>query len=197
MKFSAIIKGAADVRPVDLALPGLAEPIKVGVRPLSAWEEADVLEKARAFATARGLAAPSQNDELYVFGVWVHTLLLGCAALDGDDKGQPFFASAEEILKGLDRDRISYLFEQQQRVQEEHGMRKERLTPDEIMRNVHECATKDVGDPSLPFWNWGPSARASYFRFTAALLLSYMSDKSPRGSTFEADSEADTRRSDA
>lgn len=197
MKFSAIIKGAADIRPVDLALPGLAEPIKVGVRPLSAWEEADVLEKARAFATARGLASPSQNDELYVFGVWANTLLIGCSWLTGEDAGRPLFESVEEILKGLDRDRISYLFEQQQRVQEEHGMRKERLTPDEIMRNVHECATKDVGDPSLPFWNWGPSARASYMHFTANLLLNCMSDKSPRGSTFAADSETDTRRSDA
>lgn len=193
MKFAKIIKGAADIRPIDLHMPGVTDPYKVGVRPLSAWDESEVLEKARAFATARGLANPTQNDELYVFGVWINTLLLGCVIPEGEDKGAAFFESAEEILRGLDRDRISYLFEQQQRVQEDHGMRKERLSPDEIMRNIHECVEKDVGDPTLPFWNWGPSARASYMRFTAVLLLNSASAKSLHGSISEAATENATR----
>ncbi len=184
MKFSAIIKGAADVRPIELALPGVAEPIRLGVRPLSAWDESDAIEKARAFAVARGLPSPTQDDELYVFGVWIYTLALTCVSLDGEDKGEPFFESADEILKGLDRDRISYLFEQQQRVQEDHGMRKERLSPDQMLAAVHELVQKEVGDPTLPFWKWGPSLRASFMRLLAVLLWNSQSDKSQLGSIF-------------
>lgn len=180
-KFASIIKGTANVLRVDLQLPNIAESIAVHVRPLNAWEDAQVLEKARAFAVERGLAKPTDVDDLYVLGVWANTLLIACQ----DESGEAFFASADEILKGLDRDRISYLYEQQQRAQEDAGFRKDRMTPGEMLAAIHELATKEVGDATLPFWQWGPSLRASFMRFMAVQLLSLASSKSPSGLTSE------------
>lgn len=183
-KFATIIKGTANVARVDLQLPNIAESIVVHVRPLNAWEDAQVFEKARAFAVERGLAKPTDVDELYVLGVWANTLLIACQ----DETGEAFFASADEILKGLDRDRISYLYEQQQRVQEDAGFRKERMAPGEMLAAIHELATKEVGDSTLPFWQWGPSLRASFMRFMAVQLLNLASSKSELGTTSRRES---------
>jgi len=180
-KFAAIIKGTANVLCVDLQLPNIAESIVVHVRPLNAWEVAQVLEKARAFAVERGLTKPTDVDDLYVLGVWANTLLIACQ----DESGEAFFASADEILKGLDRDRISYLYEQQQRAQEDAGFRKERMAPGELLAVIHELATKEVGDSTLPLWRWGPSLRASLMRSMAVQLLNLASSKSPSGLTLE------------
>ena len=193
MRFAKLVKGTADVRPVELVLPGLAEPIKIGQRPLNALEETDVIAKAREFAKAKGADKPTDDDPLYVMGAWANTLLVACVSLDGDDKGEPFFASVDEILSGLDRDRISYLYEMQQRIQEDHGCRKERLSADEMMRAVHDIVTKEVGDPDLPFWKWGPSLRASFMHFLASQLFLSQLDKSPSGSTSGADTANATK----
>lgn len=185
MKFAALVKGQADVRPVELLLPGHDQPIVIGQRPLSAWEEKDVIDKALLMFDPKGHSKPDNDDPRYVMSIWAHTLALSCQCMDGDDKGKPFFADATEILHGLDRDRVSYLYEMQQRIQEDHGMRKERLSPEEMMGAVHELVTEEVGDSTLPFWKWGPSARASFMHFLANMLFHSASDKSLFGSTSE------------
>lgn len=193
MKFAALVKGAADVRPVELMLPGHDAPIVIGQRPISAMEEKDAIDRALLMFDPKGQSKPDSDDPRYVMCIWAQTLLLACQCWDGDDKGQPFFASAEEILQGLDRDRVSYLYEMQQRIQEDHGFRKEQLSPDEMMGAVHELVTKEVGDPTLPFWKWGPSARASFMHFLASLLFHSAPDKSVFGSTFATDTTNATR----
>ena len=181
MKFAALRKGAADVRTIELTLPW-GETIRVGVRPLSAWDETGIFEHARAFAKARGVDKPSDEDPVYVMGIWVHTLLAACTWLDGEDKGAPLFADIDEILKGLDRDRISYLYEQQQRVQEDHGLRQDRMTEEQFLAAVHECVRKEADDPTFPLWRWGPTLRVTFTRRLAVLLWSSLPDKSPFGS---------------
>jgi hypothetical protein len=186
MKFAALVKGTADVRPVELMLPGHETPIVIGQRPLSAWEEKEVIDRALLMFDPKGLSKPDADDPRYVMSIWAHTLLLACQCTDGDDKGQPFFSDANEILQGLDRDRVSYLYEKQQCIQEDHGMRKERLSPDEMMAAVHELVTKEVGDPTLPFWKWGPSVRASFMHFLASALYHSAPVKSHYGSTSDS-----------
>lgn len=189
MKFAALKKGTADVRPVDLTLPW-GETVRVGVRPLPGWDDTEVFEKARAFAKARGVEKPSDEDPIYVMGIWVHTLLASVVVFEGDDKGDPFFGDVDEILKGLDRDRISYLYEQQQRVQEDHGMRADRMTEAQFLAAVYECVQKEVDDSSFPFWKWGPTLRATFTRRMAVLLWNSLPDKSLPGGTFEPDSSS-------
>jgi hypothetical protein len=183
MKFAALVKGTADVRPVEFMLPGHENPIVIGQRPLSAWEEKEVIDRALLMFDPKGQSKPDADDPRYVMAIWAHTLLLACQCMDGDDKGQPFFSDANEILQGLDRDRVSYLYEKQQCIQEDHGMRKERLSADEMMAAVHELVTKEVGDSTLPFWKWGPSARASFMHFLASALYHSAPVKSHYGLT--------------
>ncbi len=116
--------------------------------------------------------------------------------MDGEDKGQPFFSDATEILRGLDRDRVSYLYEMQQCIQEDHGMRKERLTPEEMMAATHQIVTSEVGADDLPFWKWGPSARASYMHFLASMCFHSAPDRSPFGLTSNSDSTNATRNAE-
>jgi hypothetical protein len=183
MKFAALVKGIADVRPVELLLPGHDAPVVIGQRPLTAWEEKDVIDRALLMFDPKGLSKPDTDDPRYVMSIWACTLVLACQCFEGDEKGQPFFADANEILQGLDRDRVSYLYEMQQRIQEDHGMRKERPSVDEMMAAVHELVTKEIGDPTLFFWKWGPSARESFIRFLAKALFHSATDSSPFGST--------------
>lgn len=191
MKFAAIKKGAADVRPVELTLPW-GETVRVGVRPLAAWDDTSVYEKALAFAKARGVEAPTDEDPVYVMGIWVHTLLASVTVFEGDDKGEPFFGDVDEILKGLDRDRISYLYEQQQRVQEEHGMRQERMTEAQFLAAVHECVRKEEDDPTFPLWRWGPTMRVTFLRRMAVLLWNSPQDKLRFGASSEGASSNGT-----
>jgi hypothetical protein len=195
MKFAAIKKGTADVRPIELTLPW-GETIRVGVRPLPGWDDTAVFEKARAFAKARGVEKPTDEDPVYVMGIWVHTLLASITVFDSDEKGEPFFADVDEILKGLDRDRISYLYEQQQRVQEEHGMRADRMTEEQFLAAVHECVRKEADDPSFPFWKWGPTLRVTFMRRLAVLLWNSHLDKSLFGASSGEDSSSDKGSAD-
>lgn len=205
MKFAKLVKGILDVRPVDITLPGADAPITVGLRPLTAWEESDVTAKAMAFAKSKGVEKPDGSDYQFVLGVWINTLLMACQAytdieVAGDEpvsftKGEPLFANVDEILQGLDRDRISYLYEMQQRIQEDHGMRKERLSHEEMLAAVSQIATSEVGDANLPFWNWGPSLRASFMHFMASMLYYSRPDKLPSGITSEKPANSDSAKS--
>lgn len=199
MKFAKLIKGITDVRPVEFTLPGADAPIIVGLRPITAWEESEVTERATAFAESKGVKKPAETDYQFVLGVWTNTLLTACQAFtdlefpaeDGSPpvtykKGELIFGNVDEILQGLDRDRISYLYEMQQRIQEDHGMRKERMTQEEMLVAVHQIATSEVDDVNLPFRKWGPSLRASFMHFTACMLYFSRLDKSPSGTASES-----------
>ncbi len=172
-RIGKLLKGLDEERVVELELPGprgARETIRLGVRALPAWDETDVRAAALAFAKAKG--APAEDDDpIYVMGVWVNTILNAYVSLDAEDKGNPAFDNVEEILHGLDRDRIAYLFEQQQLMQEESGARKETLSEEETIAAVMQIARAEVGARDLPFWHWGQTALASYMRFTARLLL--------------------------
>ena len=204
MKFSSIVKGIKDVRPVEITLPGADVPMVIGLRALTAWEESDITAKAMAFAKAKGVDKPDERDYQFVLGCWANTLLVSCVAFEdlsidvgsGEPvtfkKGEPMFATVDEILQGLDRDRISYLYEMQQRIQEDHGLRKERLSQEEMLAAVAQIATSEVGDANLPFLRWGPSLRASFMHFLASMLYFSHQDKSLSGTSSESSEKNDS-----
>jgi hypothetical protein len=209
MKFAKVIKGIQDVRPVEVTLPGADAPITVGLRPLTAWEESEVTAKATAFAKSKGVEKPDERDYQFVLGCWVNTLLVACQAhadleIDAGDgtkvifkKGELIFANVDEILQGLDRDRISYLYEMQQRIQEDHGMRKERMSHEEMLKNIAIMATSEVGDANLPFWSWGPSLRVSFMRFMASMLYYSQPNKSLSGGISAVPEPSDSKSTKA
>lgn len=172
-RIGKLLKGLDEERVIELELPGprgARTSIRLGVRALPGWDETDIRTKALAFAKERGAPA-DDNDPIYVMGVWVNTILLAYVSVDDEDKGKPAFDDVEEILRGLDRDRISYLYEQQALFQEESGARKETLSPGEMVAATMQIARSEVGARDLPFWRWGHTARASYMHFLANLLL--------------------------
>lgn len=172
-RIGQLLKGLNEERVIELELPGprgARSTVRLGVRALPAWDETDIRTKALAFAKERGAPA-DDSDPIYVMGVWVNTILLAYVSVDEEDKGKPAFDNVDEILHGLDRDRISYLYEQQALFQEESGARKESLSPGEMIAATLEIARAEVGARELPFWRWGHTARASYMHFMANLLL--------------------------
>ena len=180
-KFALIAKGARATKRVTVALDDESTPIACLVRPLSGAEETEALAAARAFAKARGIDEPSPADHLYQFGLWVHTILIGCR--DDDATAGPYFDSAEQILEHLDRDRIALLYELQQSWQDECSPRAHALAEKDYVASILEIANAG-DDDELPFERWQPGLRRSWVRTSARLLASWSDLKSPFGSGF-------------
>lgn len=183
-RFATLVKGLDQLREVDLQLPGPAgnrQIVRLGVKPLPAWEEVSILAAAGKFATERGAKAVD-TDHVYVMGVWVHTLLAACVSVDAEDAGVAFFGSVEEILQGLDRDRISYLYEEQQIVQEQAGARIERMSAQQMVQATLKLAEAEGIDEVHRFLSgWGPTVRATLVHYLAVQLFALLPGNSPSG----------------
>lgn len=198
-RFAQVAKGAAARHAVEVVLlDGTAW--RVDVVPLVGEAEADVLVGARTFAKAHGLDDPKRGDELYELGIWVHTLLVAC--LDPDEQAKPVraFDSVEQILDrgtGLDRDRIAFLFEAQQRHQDACSFRKRGLSMAEYIQAVVEHATAPEDAGELPFELWQPATRRALVSSMARQLVTLIESKSSSGPGSEEKSESTNSSSSA
>lgn len=183
-KFALICKGTRATKVATVALRGDPEPTEIRclIRPLNGAEEAGVLASAIAFAKSRGADDPKPGHQLYEFGLWVHTVVIGC--LDETAPNEPYFESAEQVLEHLDRDRIALLFELQQTWQDECSPRLHHLSPEAYKQSILEIALQG-DDAENPFEKWSPVLRLSWARFTAGLLLNSNEHKSLFGSASE------------
>lgn len=157
---------------------------RVDVVPLIGEAEAEVLVGARAFAKARGVEAPKPGVELYELGLWVHTLLAACLDPDEPGKAVRAFDSVEQILDrgtGLDRDRIAFLFEAQQRHQDACSFRKRGLSTAEYIQAVVEHANAPEDAEELPFERWPPATRRSWVRTICVQYTNLIGLKLPSG----------------
>ena len=119
MKFSQIVKGIRAEKAIEIPIQG-GDAVPAIVRPLSAIEACDVVAQATAFAKAKGVPDASYGHPVFDSAIWAHTLLL--ATLDKDspkNAREPFFASAEEILKDFDTDALAAMHTHQAIWQEE------------------------------------------------------------------------------
>lgn len=190
-KFALIAKGTRATKVAVVPLRGEPEPTEIRclVRPLNGTEEAGAMEAAIAFAKSRGADDPQPGDQLYEFGLWVHTVVVGCH--DESDPAVPYFDSAEQVLEHLDRDRIALLFELQQTWQDECSPRLSHLSPEAFKQSILEIALQG-DDAELPFVKWRPVLRESWVRTTARLLASSDALKWPSGSDSEKSSTSGT-----
>jgi hypothetical protein len=176
------------------------------------FEDVSVQDALDSIVSANGLRYEKKNQNLYIIypaesantGTETKVFYLKYTRLSASPidigggepvtfkKGEPMFANVDEILQGLDRDRISYLYEMQQRIQEDHGLRKERLSQEEMLAAMAQIATSEVGDANLPFWKWGPSLRASFMHFLASMLYFSHQDKSLSGTSSESSAKNDS-----
>lgn len=190
--FGQLAKGARARKTIQLGISGAQINAETGaweggiideldVRPLNPIERATVLEKARAFAIARGIADPKEDDELYEDAKVLHTLVLGCIDKDSPENDpKPYFEGGFEQLYGTELllpDHIGYLYEQQQLWEDECSPRILNQTPQEYMAAVAATA---AGDQSF-FLGARPGMRWSFLHTTAARLVACLTPKSPSG----------------
>ena len=196
MRFSDITKGIRAVRAITLPIGGVEHPL--AVRPLNGGEQGDALAAAVAYAESKGVKAPKEGDRLYDLGLMVATVVMGCVC--ADDHAATFFASPEEVLAGLDADRIALLYEQHQDWQDTCGARATKQTGGEWYAKVLEVANA-VADED-PLSRLRPAMRRDWERTIAVQFLisqqarlSLTSDSST--STKSAEPEGDAPPSDA
>lgn len=180
MRFSDITKGTRAIKAITLPLGGVEHPL--AVRPLNGSEEGDVEERAVAYASGKGSKAPVVGDRLYDLGRMTATLALGCVC--SDDPTHPFFASAEEVLIGLDADRIALLYELHQAWQDECGARVTRMSGVEWFAKVMEVANSKADEDPLALSR--PAMRRDWERTIAAQYLILLQARSSSMPDFEA-----------
>lgn len=166
MKFSQLARGTRARQKVTLEMPE-GDALSCDVRPLNGIEEADVLAKARAFAESRGVKEPKDGEPIYELGKQVHTLLLAC--LDAESATPvPYFASADEVLDGLDRDRRSYLYQLQQSWEDQCAPRPSRMSEQDFVQKCMDICAAAEGDDG-PFVMLRPVSQWSLVRTLASL----------------------------
>lgn len=148
MKYRDLERGPIEGRTEDFELPG-GVVVKVRVVPLLAGRDREIETGAAEYARSQSAEA-KPGEPTYERGIYAHTILR--SVLDPED-GARFFSSVEEMLdpdRGLDRDRLAYLFELQQQVQADFSPRTGKLDSAQFFQWLE--ATAEAGDGAeLPF----------------------------------------------
>jgi hypothetical protein len=191
MKASNLIRGSLAVRRAklplasdpsgngaDLGSAGSSAP-EVGLKPLNGIETAEVLQRAREFASSRGVTEPKEDDELYQYGKAVWSILLGCVDPD-EPKARFFDGGLDQLLGLLGRDEVLLLSELQEQWQQECSP----MVKDFSEEQVSEAIDTLAGPAGSAFFlSLRPGLRWNLVRSMAALLRSSQPGRSISGST--------------
>ena len=190
-KFSNLRKGARGYREIDFERPD-GQVDKVRVRALLGARDDEIFRAAKEFATANG-GNPVVGDVEFDRGTYLHTILLACEDVDSPlDKPEPYFPSLDVILDkdgGLDRDRIVYLFEVQQQVQDEFAPRPKNLTPVQYFDWLQRTAEADDG-VELPFERSPRATQRMFVRGLARTVWTSLQVKFSTGPVSPADEKS-------
>lgn len=197
-RFADIAKGTHATKTVELPLPGVDKPIRILIRVLNAFETGSIDATARAYAIAElkkarvddtgSVPEPKPGDRLYDLGVMGTTCLLACR--DPEQPEAPFFASLDEVLGGLDVDRIALLYEEQEAWQDRCAPRPRRLGGEAFMALVVNEAAIEEDAADGPFSDLPRSLQRICFRILARQFVSSLSLKSPSSSVESAESKS-------
>lgn len=180
-RFSKLVKGSKARKPFALSLPNAVEDVQIALVPLSGADEVETFAQARAFAKSKGIDDPKQGDPIYERAIWASTLLIACIDPESLEAAPvPFFDSVEEILGGLDRDRIALLFEAQQAWQDECSPRPGSMSAVEFVDMTFACARAAEG-ADLPFERLRPVTRRSFVHTLALQYVALQLGRSPTG----------------
>jgi hypothetical protein len=187
-KFSDIAEGTRARHPATLPLPGARVNAETGewegptvaldLRALREDEYVQVLERARAFAVARGVAHPEPGDDIFERGKMVHTLAVACIDKDSPPEAPaPFFDGGWESIhraSNLTPEVVAYLALKQALFQDEVNPLATSQSPAEFMAAVIKTAGGDLGF----FVNSRPGLQWSFTRTLASQLLALLADRS-------------------
>ncbi len=189
--FAAVCGGKRSVKRVDFALIN-GVVVTCGIQILDGMGDDAVEVAARAAAIARGVADPKDGNTIYDRWTRVFTLLFGCVAVPEDkdaplpEVAEPYFDSAEQILRHLDGERIAYLYAMQRQWQALVSPRPRNMDADEFTKAVFTHAMVGVTSGDLPFFAWHPDLQAAYLITTGHLLINSPLLRSRYGSDSES-----------
>lgn len=195
-RFADIARGTRATKIVRLPLGDDVVPVRL--RVLASGELAQVLERTRADARARGVDEPRDGNPIYDLCEMEHTLAFACLDADAPEQSAvPFFSGVEEIRRSpeLGRDRIAYLYEQWQVFQDEVSPSLRTMSPAELVGAMQKLALEDDGDALAFFGSLGPGLRWSCMRTLARLWLASLTPSSPSSSLSEQSSSDEQKPS--
>ena len=195
-KFSQIANGAAGIDSVEIPMIGVEKPVKIGLRVLLSDADDDILKNARAFAIAQGVEDPKDGNPIYDLARARETIALACVDLDSPAQGERFFENAAEVRTGLDRDRIAYLYERQQRWQDACSPSRKKMGDSEFVAKIIEIAEAGDDDPR-PFDELRPILLESYTRILSREFVILAKLKSLSGSDWNYSSKPSTKSTEA
>jgi hypothetical protein len=143
-------------------------------------------------ATAKAIEAKvpaAEGSALFEFARACEIVAL--AAMDPEKPTERFFASVDEVKRGLDDERILMLFREHEILQDEHSPRKGKATVEELMGMVYDHALKE-DEESLPFERYRPVLQRTFVRFLVDLHLTSSASKSLSTSPLSSSSGSDT-----
>lgn len=160
-------------------------PVLVDLVVLTGVEETEALKLARAYAVTQGIADPKPNEPIYDLAVMVHTLVIGCVDHDSPSSAPlPFFANPEQLLQGMSRDQITYLYALHEHWQDDCSPQAKDLSEEEFYGWLVGVAESE--SPSDFFAKSRPRMLSDCMRTLAKLSLISRLLKSEAGSTSEA-----------
>lgn len=191
MKFRDMEKGAAAERPVGIpCFDKKGEPAELAsiVAPLEGDDETLALAFAIAHASRNGVKDPKEGDPLYDVGYQAQIV---ASAYRDPDVGSPgqrpptFEGGAPEVLAGLTRETITFLYAQFEDWADTCSPTRRKLSDDELMKAIRMIAAE--GDDGLRFFaRCGPALRWSLLRTTARQLVASLEAKSSYGTASDA-----------
>lgn len=185
--FAQVEQGALAERPIGIPCIGRdGKPIELKslVVPLVGEEDSTAIAFGRKHAVRGGVADPTPLDPLFDLGHQAAIVALAFKDPDSGEAGkrEPTFASADEVLGGLTRETITFLFSQFQAWADECSPTRRSMSVAEILAGIRLIA--EEGDDGQRFFAaCGPSMRWSLVHSMAKQLVSLLETKSPSGSS--------------
>lgn len=178
-------------RTIDVRLPGVDEDWRVVVRATSAIEDAAAIAFAIGEAKKAG-AKPEAGDPVYDPALWAFVVATAYLDVDSpeDKRGTAFPGGAPKVLDKLSTESIAYLFQEQQRWQEEVSPSYKARSSDEL---VEICKRIALEGGDFFFGRLSPSTQVASARFMAGLLATSLVTTWPSGSPTAASTASSSR----
>ncbi len=179
MKFAQVELGKKARRRVSWStLEG--QVVECDVRIVTGAEDQQIMASAMAHVEAvAGEKNAKAGNPIYEFEVAVQGVAL--FSVDTENPEEKFFASPTEVREKLERDRINYIYDQQQEFQHSLSPLQREMSRNEWAEMVARVAQQAEGDPD-PLGTCALSLRRSYDRTTALELLTLLRFRSSSSS---------------
>lgn len=192
-KFSSIVRGTRQTKPIDVPPPidaqATDEPRKCLLRPLNGTEEGLALVRAREDAIRAGVTKPAIGEPEYDLALQIHTIALGCVDVD-DPKALYFDGGAEQVRESFGREAIALLYAVLDAWQDECAPTIKKLDPAAWATGVTTLGGPSEEEARAFLSRLRPGLLWIYVRSMAVTLVSSPSPSSPSGSSSETVGES-------